>query len=145
MWLWCINLGRTAPYVACVLLRVTVSPNDIMAPSWWCCPLLVQTYYAEAVFWVSKLNISDGLFLEPSVSTLWMLCTVCVCVRVCVPASLSLSAITAGSIWPTKSSSHGPWGLSIECCVQKEAIIIGCQLAVNTFNSVQDTYRLLWH
>lgn len=51
-----------------ILGAIIISPNDIMALSMFS-SLLRQTYYTQAVFWVSKLNILDGLFLEPFVST----------------------------------------------------------------------------
>lgn len=60
-------------------------PNDIMALSPWCSQL-VQTYHTEAVFWVTKLNILGGLFLEPTVSTVNALrdARPRLCVRACV-------------------------------------------------------------
>lgn len=128
------------------------SPNDIMALSPWC-SLLVQTYHTEAVFWVTKLNILGGLFLEPSVSTVNALhdartrvCMLraCMCCM-CVTASRPPLAITAGCIWPTKSSSHAPEGSSIACRSKKEAAVIGCQLPVNVPNGGRDTYWLFSH
>lgn len=118
--------------------------NHIMAlwRGWWRRPLLAQTHHTETVFWVTKLNILAGLFLVPSVSTVNTLhVRVCACVRarvcarahkwVCVTASLWRLAMTAGCVWPTKSSSHGPRGLSIARRSRKEAAVIGCRPTVH--------------
>lgn len=92
-----------------------------MAPALWH-PLLVQTHdYTEGVFWVSKLNILDGLFLAPSVSILCMPCTsawagMCMCVCTLVHVFHCLWYLQA-AFDPLNHlhMTHGVYQLSVVC------------------------------
>lgn len=92
--------------------------------SW--CSLFMQTYAVapRLFFWVSKLNILDGLFLEPSASCACVCVLLCVymCVCVCVTPTLPPFAVNAGCL-THKVLVSWPRGSSAACCVIKEVII----------------------
>lgn len=99
--------------------------NNIIAPLSWC-PRPLQTLdYAEVVFWVSKLNISDGLFL----GRLFPRRARFACVCVSLPTLVLLTHCLEAAFDPL-SHLHVPPGL------------YQSQLTVDTSSNKQDLYRL---